>query len=44
MTDDQKAELKALEQKLAARKGQPGWAKNVKALEDRIAEIKHDAD
>lgn len=43
MTDEQKAELKALEQKLAARKGRPGWADSSKAIEARIAEIKNDA-
>ena len=43
MTDEQKAELKALEQKLAARKDRSGWADSYKAIEARIAEIKNDA-
>lgn len=44
MTDEQKAELKALEQKLSARKNRVGWAASAKAIEARIAEIKNGAD
>ncbi len=43
MTDKQKAELETLERKLAARKDRPGWAESVKAIEQRIAEIKNGA-
>lgn len=44
MTDEQKSELVVLKQKLAVRKGRPGWADSAKAIEARISEIENDAD
>ena len=41
MTDEQKAELQALKDKLATRKDKPGWQKNCEAIEARIAEIEN---
>lgn len=38
------AELAALKAKLATRKGRPGYADNVKAIERRIAELEGAAD
>ena len=43
MTDEQKEELETLERKLAVRKDKPGWADSVRAIEQRIAEIKDGA-
>lgn len=39
MTEAQKAELKELTAKLAAREGQPGMAANVEAIRRRIKEL-----
>ena len=41
MTEEEKAELATLKQKLAARKDRPGWAENCAAIEQRIAEIEN---
>ena len=39
MDDEQRAELEALKSKLKARANQPGWAKNVEAIKERIAAL-----
>jgi len=39
MTDHDAKVLTELKAKLAARKGQPGFAENVRAIEARIAEM-----